>query len=226
VSITSLGRLAVLGAAVALLTGCAGATPGVAAQVGEETITLDEVDALTADYCEAIEEQLTGGGQVVPLRFFRGGLAGILVDRSIGEQLAAEYDVEPGRTYDQQVAELEQSAASLDEDVADAVVVVETEPAYTRAIQAAVGGQLLREEGAGEVKNSEAVARGQAAYEDWAAENGVTFDPKLGVDLVDGEVQPVDTSLSYPVGEDAVAGSKPSPDASYAQALPDSQRCG
>ncbi len=225
-SITRLGRLAVLGAAVALLTGCAGATPGVAVQVGEESITVDEVDELTANYCEAIEDQLTGGGQVVPLRFFRGGLAGVLANRSIGEQLGAQYDVEAGRTYDQQVAELEQSAAALDEEVRDAVVLVETEQVYTQTIQAAIGRQLLDEEGAGDVKSSDAVARGQEAYEDWVAENGVSFDPELGVDLVDGEVQPVDTSLSYPVGDDAVAGSKPSPDAAYAQTLPDSQRCG
>ncbi|MGH3306880.1 MAG: hypothetical protein ACRDOX_04250 [Nocardioides sp.] len=225
-SITRLGRLAVLGAAVALLTGCAGATPGVAVQVGEESITVDEVDELTTNYCEAIEDQLTGGGQVVPLRFFRGGLAGVLTNRSVGEQLSAQYDVEPGRTYDQQVAELEQSAASLGEDARDAVVTVETEQAYTQSIQAAVGRQLLEDEGAGDVKYSDTVARGQQAYQDWIAENGVTFDPKLGVDMVDGEVQPVDTSLSYPVGESAVAGSKQTPDPAYAQALPDSQRCG
>ncbi len=225
-SITRLGRLAVLGAAVALLTGCAGATPGVAVQVGEESISVDEVDQLTADYCEAIEEQLTGGGQVVPLRFFRGGIAGVLANRSIGEQLAAEHDVEAGRTYDQQVAELEQSAASLDEDVRDAVVLVETEQVYTQTIQAAVGRHLLDEEGAGDVPYSDTVARGQEAYQDWIAENGVTFDPELGVDIVDGDVQPVDTSLSYPVGDDAVAGSRPSPDPAYAQTLPASQRCG
>ena len=222
----ALGRLAALGAAVALLSGCAGATPGVAVVVGEETITMDEVDDLTTDYCAAIEDQLTGGDQVVPLRFFRGGLAGVLTQRSIGEQLAQQYDVEAGRTYDQQVAELEQSTASLGEDVQQAVVLVETEPAYTQAIQAAVGGRLLDEEGVGQAPISERVTRGQQAYADWVEQNGVSFDPQLGVNLVDGEVQPVDTSLSYPVGDAAVAGAKPSPDASYAASLPDSQRCG
>jgi len=226
VSITRLGRLAVIGAAVVLLTGCAGATPGVAVQVGEESITVDELDDLTADYCTAIEDQLTGGGQVVPLRFFRSGLAGILANRSIGEQLSAQYDVEAGRTYDQQVAELEQNAASLDEDVRDAVVLVETEQVYTESVQAAIGRQLLEEEGAGDVAHSDTVARGQQAYQDWIAENGVTFDPKLGVDMVDGQVQPVDTSLSFPVGESAVEGSRENPEPAYAQTLPDSQRCG
>src|SRR3712207_4141811 len=76
--LVSLTRLAVLGAALALLSGCAGATPGVAVRVGDESITVNEVDELTANYCEAVEDQLTGGGQVVPLRFFRGGLAGVL----------------------------------------------------------------------------------------------------------------------------------------------------
>lgn len=225
-SITRLGRVAVLGAAVALLTGCAGATPGVAVQVGDESISVDQLDELTTDYCQAIEKQLTGGGQVVPLRFFRGGLAGVLTNRSIGEQLAAQYDVEAGPTYDKQVADLEQSAAALGEDVRDAVVTVETEQAYTQSIQAAVGKQLLEDEGAEDVKYSDTVARGKDAYVDWVADNGVSFDPKLGVGMVDGEVQPVDTSLSYPVGDTAVAGSKQTPDPTYAQGLPDSQRCG
>jgi hypothetical protein len=226
VSITRLGRLAALGAAVVLLTGCAGATPGVAVQVGDESITVDEVDQVTDNYCTAVEEQLTGGGQVVPLRFFRGGIAGILANRSIGEQLAAQYDVEAGHNYDDQVATLEQSAASLGEDVRDAVVTVETEQVYTQAIQAAVGRQLLNEEGARGAKYSETVARGEAAYEDWVADNGVEFNPQLGVEWVDGDVKPVDTSLSYPAGENAVAGSQESPAPEYAQGLPNAQRCG
>ncbi len=225
-SITRLGRLAALGAAVALLTGCAGTTPGVAVEVGEESITVNELDEVTTNYCTAVEDQLTGNGQVVPLSFFRSGIAARLANRSVGEQLAAQYDVEAGRAYDKQVAALEQSAAALGEDVRDAVVLVETERAYSRAIQAAVGQQLLDEEGAGDAKYSETVARGQEAYQDWIVENGVTFDPKLGVDLVDGQAQPVDTSLSFPVGESAVAGSKQNPDPEYAQGLPDPQRCG
>jgi hypothetical protein len=106
------------------------------------------------------------------------------------------------------------------------VILVDTEQAYTQSIQAAVGRQLLDEEGAGDAKYSDTVARGQAVYEDWTAENGVTFDPKFGVDLVDGEARAVDTSLSYPVGEAAVAGAQQTPDPSYAQTLPGSQRCG
>jgi hypothetical protein len=50
--------------------------------------------------------------------------------------------------------------------------------------------------------------------------------PGGGVDLVDGQAKPVDTSLSFPVGESAVAGSKQNPDPEYAQGLPDPQRCG
>jgi peptidyl-prolyl cis-trans isomerase SurA len=227
VSFTRLGRVAVLGVAVALLSGCAGATPGVAAQVGDDSITQDQLDTVTTNYCAAIEDQLTGGGQVVPMRFLRGGIARILANRSIGEQLAAEQDVEAGRNYDQQVAKLEQSASALGEAERDAVVTVETEQVYTQSIQAAVGRKLLEQEGAGaDVAYSDTVARGKQAYADWADDNGVTFDPKLGVELVNGEVRPADTSLSFPVGEDAVAGSKPTPDPAYSEGLPASQRCG
>jgi peptidyl-prolyl cis-trans isomerase SurA len=227
VSFTRLGRVAVLGVAIALLTGCAGATPGVAAQVGDDSITFDDLDDVTTSYCAAIEDQLAGNGQVVPMRFLRGGIARILANRSIGEQLAEEHDVEAGRNYDQQVAKLQQGASALGEDERDAVVTVETEQVYTTSIQAAVGRKLLEQEGAADdVKYSDTVARGKKAYADWADDNGVTFDPKLGVELVDGEVQPADTSLSFPVGDAAVAGSKQTPDPAYAESLPASQRCG
>jgi hypothetical protein len=55
-------------ASTVLLTGC-GATPafnpGVAARVGDESISLGEVDDVAEAYCSAAEEQLQEG-QVLP----------------------------------------------------------------------------------------------------------------------------------------------------------------
>jgi peptidyl-prolyl cis-trans isomerase SurA len=148
VSKTRLGLAGTLAAAVALLTGCGSLSPGTAVTVGDETITVDQVDDYTADYCEAIERQLEGEGQVVPNRYFRSGVAGQLALRSAAEQLADEYGVEAGSGYDQRVAELEQSVAMVDEDLREAVVEVESATAYVEAVQAAVGEQLLAQEGA------------------------------------------------------------------------------
>ena len=51
--------------AALLLGGCGTATPGVAAQVGDDEITVREVDSLAAEYCEAFEKQFAGNGEVV-----------------------------------------------------------------------------------------------------------------------------------------------------------------
>jgi len=222
--------LAGLVVAGALLTGCGSASPGVAVQVGDEQITINEVDELATEYCQAIGDQLSAQNppQVVPNHYFRGGIAGTLTLRSIGEQLGADYDVEPGSTYEESVAQLEQSVSALDEEVRDAVIAVESSSAYAEAMQAAVGGALLEEEGAEGAEGAEysdQVARGQQAFEDWISENDVTFDPSLGVTLVNGNVESEDSSLSFAVGDNAVEGAAEEPDPAYAAALPDSQTC-
>lgn len=225
---TTRPRLAALGLAVAgvLLSGCGSAQPGVAAQVGDEEITVSTVDSLAESYCEAFEEQFRTNGQTVPNRYLRGGILGILARRSIAEQVADEYGVAPGDVYDRKRSQVEQSVVSLDEDLRESVVLVETGADYVEAIAAAVGERLLREEGVTGAKYSEEVARGQQAIEDWTAANGVDLDPQYGVELVDGQVAPVDTALSFPVSDTAANGAAEQPDPAYAASLPDSQRCG
>lgn len=221
------GLIAGLALAGALLTGCGSASPGVAVQVGDAEITTNRVDELAGEYCRAIEDQLAAQNppQVVPNRYFRGGIAGTLTMREIGEQVAEEYGVEAGSVYDEKVAQLEQSVAVLDVDVREAVIEVESSSAYVEAIQAAVGEILLEEEGASADEYSDQVARGQQVFEDWISENGVTFDPALGVTLDKGQIRSADTSISYAVGDNAVKGAADEPDPAYAAALPDSQTC-
>lgn len=218
--------LAAVGATVALLTGCGSLSPGTAVSVGDETISVSEVDEVTDEYCEAIEGQLEGNNQVVPNRYFRSGIAGQLAMRSIGEQLAAEYDAEPGRVYDRQVASLRSSVQLLPEEVRDAVVQVETAAAYVESIQASVGERLLAQEGDFDAEYSATVERGQQEFRDWIEENGVEFDPQLRLEMVDGVPVPLDSSVSYPFSEAAQQGVADSPDQAYARGLPATQRCG
>lgn len=212
--------------AAVLLTGCGVTSPGVAAQVGEESISVNDVDELTGEYCRAIERQLEGNNQTVPMRYFRGGIAGTLAMRSAARQLAEEHGVQPGPVYDEKVAQLEQSVSVLDEDVREAVIEVESASAYVEAVQAAVGAKLLEEEQASAAEPSDQVARGRKAFRQWLASNDLSFDPQLGVDVVKGQITPTDTSLSYAVGRDATEGAKEQPDPAYAESLPDAHRCG
>jgi hypothetical protein len=222
-------RLALgLALAATLLTGCGttSSSPGVAVQVGDDRITMNEVDELTGEYCRAIEGQLEGNSQTVPLRYFRGGVAGNLAMRSVAEQLAEEHGVEPGKVYDEKVAQLQQSVGVLDEEVRESVILVESSSAYVEAVQAAVGEKVLTEEGATDPKYSQQVRKGREVFDEWVAEHDVEFDPQLGVQFSEGQVASVDTSLSYPAGEDAQAGGAEQPDPAYARSLPDAHRCG
>ena len=219
-------HVAVLGALAAiLLTGCAGASPGVAVQVGEETITTNELDERVTEYCTALEQQLEANATTVLNRLFRAGMAGSMAERSMAEQIAEEYAVEAGQLYDDKVASVEQSVAVLPEDVQEVVVDVETKATYVEAIKTAVGEQLLTEESGTHGTYTQRVERGQQAFDDWAADNEVTFDPALGVDLVDGKLTSVDTDLSYAVSREARDAGAEQPDPSYSRQQPSAQRC-
>jgi hypothetical protein len=106
VSISRLGRLAVLGAAVALLSGCGAARPGIAAEVGEKTITVNEVDELAGSVCAVQEDVPDQGGnapQVVSGERARNSSMQALILRSIADQMADDYGVESGADFQGQV---------------------------------------------------------------------------------------------------------------------------
>ena len=57
-------------------------------------------------------------------------------------------------------------------------------------------------------------------------EHDVDLNPEYGVAIENGGIVPVDTQLSFPVGEAAKAGQAEEPDPDYTEGLPESQRCG
>lgn len=226
-------RLAVATTTAALtvvLTGCGvtgtGFQPGVAAKVGDRTVTTDRVDEIVGSYCGALEEQLVAEGTAVPLSYLRGAFAGQLALVQAAEQLADDYDVEPTSDYQRSVSEIEAQVADLSEEQREAVVEIEASSAYVASVQLAVGAQLLAEEGAGQPTDEEAGQRGVEAFNEWLETHDVEFNPEYGVDIEDGSLTRVDTQLSYPVGDAAKAGGADEPDPDYSAGLPDSQRCG
>ena len=113
-----------------VLTGCgvAGTSfqPGVAAQVDDRTVTTDRVDDIVDRYCSALEEQLGADGSVVPLSYFRGGVAGQLALVLAAEQLADDYGVEPTTDYERAVSGIEAQTLTLTDEQREAVVEVES----------------------------------------------------------------------------------------------------
>jgi peptidyl-prolyl cis-trans isomerase SurA len=214
-----------------LLSGCGVAEtqfhPGVAVEVGDRTITNDRVDQLTSGFCAAVEEQIVSGGQAYPMRLFERGIVGQLAMRSATEQLAADYDVEPGADYQAQLAQIETEAEGLSKSGREEYVEVQSTVPYVTDVLTQIGDLLLEEEGEDDPTLDFQQARGLDALAEWMEREGVTFDPRYGTEIVDGQPQPVDTDLTFAVSDVAKGGvSEEDPDPLYVASLPDSATCG
>jgi hypothetical protein len=205
----------------ALLSSCGALHPGAAAVVGDKTIPMSKVDQVAGDYCHAITKQLQGDAQVVPLSFVRRGVAASLALRSVAQQLAAQYGVQPASVYQHKVTELQKATVHVPDEYKDAVIEVESASAYVEGVQAAIG--MAEDPKLGYIESQKA---GQSIFNDWIAQHDVTFDPSLGVTVKKGNIAESDGSLSYPVGSAAKNGASSNPDHQYAAALPSSHRCG
>lgn len=216
-------RTLALGAAGMALTGCAALNPGVAAQVGDETISIDEVDRIATDFCEAVEPQLEGQAESVQHSYFRGGIAGTLAMRSLAEQVAAEHGVTTdGEDYTAQLKEIRRGVSVLPENLRESVIEVDSAPLYVDEVQAEVGRSLLDGEG----EREDFVRAGQEEFAAWAEENGVEFDPSLNTALRDGTVVTEDRAVSFAVSDVARGGLEQQPNSVLARQTPDSHRCG
>jgi hypothetical protein len=222
--------LAGLAAVAALLSGCgvAGTSfhPGVAAQVGDQTISVARVDAVASSYCSAIGPQLSSQKQVVPRHYLRDGIAGRLTLVAAAHQLAADYGVDAGTQYHQKVAELQGAVDSLPEDQQQAVIEIEASTAYLSGVEQAVGEKVLAAQGTTGASTRAATKAGQAAFSKWFDRNDVTIDPQFGISIRNGQTVKTDTSISLPVGDAAKQGAAATPDQSYASSLPVAHRCG
>jgi len=222
-----------LAAAGLVLSGCGASTgihPGSAAVIGDETLSMSKIDTTTTRYCEAYEPQISQQSQRVPMRYLRQFVAANLSQRLLGEQLAEEYDVQPGAAYTQQVDKVEQSFASSPAQLRDAVVDVEGGSTYLATVQTAIGAKLLAESGTPAADAKAAAQRGQVATEDWLKTHSIDIDPVFGIAADGGRFQAAPDQTSYPLSTLASQGAAPvsgaQPDPAYTSALSSSQVCG
>ena len=216
---------------VVLLAGC-GVTgtqfhPGIAAEVGDQTITTRHVDQVTDDYCKAVEKvskgQAQSSDQARPMRYLTHTFANDLIVKAAVEQLAADYDVQPTSNYKDEVAQLEPQLTSLTDEQKDAVREVFGARAYTDDVLSQIGEISLKKQGKTDPSDDEKTAEGQKLLDGWIADHDVQVNPKYGIDL--GTAAQVDTDLSYPLGTAATGGLKAEPDPAYTSTLPDQLVC-
>jgi peptidyl-prolyl cis-trans isomerase SurA len=214
-------------AATVQLSGCgagSGFNPGVAARVGDDTVTVDRVDDVTESYCGAAEGQLQG--KALPNHYLRGQVAGSLALRSAADQLLDQYGVQADQMYDQAVAQAEKSLTDLSADQRDALIEVQGAQTYVNAAEISIGRELLAARGRSGASDDEATAAGKKAMLAWLDDHDVRLDPRFGVTLDKGQVAPTDTSLSYALGDTSKKADAAQPDREYAAALPETHRCG
>lgn len=227
--------------AVGLLSGCAGVRPGVAAQVGDETITVSEVNEVTDGYCRSFEPQLRGEGQVLPNSVIADFVVQNLAMAAVVRQMAEEYDVEPTAAYRAALTNVEQQAAVLPEEAAAARITIDPIASYIANVLESIGRQELAAEGVAEPTSEDALARGRDLLSVWLAENrtDIEIDPQYQIELVDRQPEHVETGTSVAVSDTATTGGlthlfgseELSPEdqerlTAFARDLPASQSCG
>jgi peptidyl-prolyl cis-trans isomerase SurA len=216
---------------VVLLTGCGVAGtqfhPGVAAQVGDQTITSRHVDQVTDDYCKAVEKVSKGqeqsGDSQTPMRYLTHEFATDLVVRAAAEQLADDYGVEPTSGYQSGLAQLEPQLTELSADQKDAVREIVGARSYAQDVLTQIGEASLKKQGTTGASTDDQYAEGQKVLTAWIAGHDVEINPKYAVDF--GTAEQVDTDLSYALSTSAKDGALPEPDPDYTSSLPDNLVC-
>lgn len=227
---TSRVRIAAVAAGLAgasLLSGCGvadeGIRPGVAAEIGDTSISLDEVDDAAEELCDVHQQDEATKAVAISGAEVRTRALQTLVLHVIADGLAAEYDITPSPTFD-----------SLEEATADSGTYQAQETlgiSYLVSVMQAVGKQ---EAGAG-ASEEDQLGAGIAAAQEWTEREGVETNPVFpDIEIGDLAVEFTrDDDLSVPVSrfaKDALADSErlveQQPDSEYAASLPESQRCG
>lgn len=188
-------KAAVLAAVAALsLTGCAGLRPGVAAEVGDTTISTDEVDAFAKGLCAYFPTSPQGPQTSARVR----NIAVFLLIRS---ELANGYGRDLGVRVDRGAAE--EAVRSIEPAVAK--LPEEDRETFLDAVRGSVIGDLYATRAAtdalaakGQEATDEAIGAEQTAlYQQWAEKAGVELDPRFGA-WEDGAVAAKSGSLSVP----------------------------
>jgi hypothetical protein len=218
-----------------MLSGCAGsASPGVGAKVGDETIGTSRIDDVAQNLCTAFSEQIAAENADVALIEIRQIAVRLLVQGAQAEQIAEDYDVTPSGVYQNAVGDSTRAASAMPEEVREDYIELASTPALVADVESQVGRSKLADEGIAEPTAEQAAQAGADVFATWTASNEIDLDPKYGLEVKDGTLASVDTSLSFAVSDGARAGmanmaaeaEREAAMADYARSLPASQRCG
>lgn len=195
---------AAVAVAALLLTGCAQNAPGVAAEVGGDAVTDEQVDQLAEALCVLSAGSAQGAPPPTGQQVRRQALQ-VLIDNELANDI-----IDPGAVDRAQVAAAKQQAAQ-----SSAALPARLRGSFDDAVEGfatsqlglqALGRESLIAAGTKNPDQQAALAEGQKLLLQHADQAGVTVDPRFGT-LTDGQLQPSDGSLSVAVSDQAKASS-------------------
>ena len=195
-------RRAAVAVAALLLTGCAQNPPGVAAEVGSDQVTDEQVDELAEALCvlNAAGDQQAAP---VPTQQVRRQALQILLDNQLAGAI-----IDPDAVDRDQVAAARQQAAGTSQALPERLQGVFDEAvegfATAQLGLTELGQESLAEAGEADAEAEAALTEGQRLRVAYAEEVGVSLDPRFGT-WDEGLVQPSDGSLSVAVSDQAKA---------------------
>ena len=226
-----LRSLVVLGAAsTLLLSGCAGAHLGVAAQIGDESISMQTVDDTANDFCTGVKPQLGTGGNpaVASMGKLRTYVVQQLVARKLTDLIAADYNITPSSDYRTAVRSAELSASALPEEKRAGYAELQTTGNYVTDVIGAAATAELAKAGNANPSQDEVSKAFSALIDKYLTETDISIDPRFGLS---SDLQAADNTVSFAVSSLAKQGLKAAndqagtEDTTYANALPASLRC-
>lgn len=213
-------------AAALLLSGCGVSTatfrPGVAAEVGDTSVSVRTVDDAVGPTCRALQSnpQLIGSGFTGEQ--LRGIVLAQLVLRDVADQLAADNGLDARQIYTQNAEATRGSLTGVPDDVLDQALPVFTASTYlTDVVDRIVTAKL----GA----NTDSQVRSAAAQQliaNFQQKVGIETNPLFApLDFTSPTGSGTPPELSVAVSGLATAAAAPSPDPQAIAALPANQRC-
>jgi len=189
---------AVAAGALLLLTGCADVHPGVAAKVGDDTITMATVDQAADDLCTGVRPQL--GANDVPAEITMGQLRTFavhsMVRKEIVDQFAADNHIAgPGEEYDKTVDATKGLLTKLPSDVQDTYIEIFAIDAYADGILGQVAKTQLAAAGNTSPSDEQIKMLGDALFQDYVKSLDISIDPRFGIG---SDLNAADTTVSYP----------------------------
>jgi hypothetical protein len=198
-------RRTAVAVAALLLTGCAQNAPGVAAEVGGDTITDEQVDQLAEALCALSAGSAAQGTPPATGQQTRRQALQILLDNALAADI-----IDPASVDRQQVAAAQKQAAATSEALPERL-----RGTFDEAVEgfataqlglAALGRQSLLDQGTKNPDQQTSLTEGQRLMFEHAEDTGVSVDPRFGT-LEDGQLKPSDGSLSVAVSNQAKASS-------------------